>query len=64
MSQEAVVKQVSAPEIPFNSFHKNLLIIVPIAIPGMGKTFYLKYLAKQLHQWKIPLTVISSDKIR
>jgi len=45
---------------------KNLLVIVPVGIPGMGKTTFLSqlsnYLSPTSSEWL--LTSLSSDKIR
>lgn len=44
---------------------KSLHIIVPIGMPGMGKTTYLKVLKNVVeNKFSASLEVISSDKIR
>jgi len=44
---------------------KSLTIIVPIGMPGMGKTTYLKVLKNVIeNKFSGSLDVISSDKIR
>lgn len=44
---------------------KSLTIIVPIGIPGMGKTTYLKVLKNVVeNKFMGSLEVVSSDKIR
>lgn len=43
---------------------KKVYVIVPIGMPGMGKTFFLKTLRKNLESLGCFLSIISSDEVR
>ena len=57
---KASIEKANGPEVK----RKVALFLVPIGMPGMGKTTVLSNLKKLLEEKSCPVTVISSDTIR
>ncbi|KAL4471704.1 hypothetical protein ABPG74_008597 [Tetrahymena malaccensis] len=47
-----------------NTNQRNLFVIIPISIPGMGKSTFVKYFSEVVKENKDEIFVISSDNIR
>jgi len=63
-SQDATKQTVSKSAIAEKNHKGQILVFIPIGIPGMGKTTFLNLLKKLLEEKGCAITIISSDDIR